>query len=134
VAERYFAPEEVEQLIPRLAVIMARVMAAHAEGSEARAWLEGEQRRITIAGGGIVDQTAWRAARGRLERSAPAVQEGLAAIHHLGGVPKDLGLGLVDFLHLRAGREVNLCWRYGEERITHWHGLTEGYGKRKPLA
>ena len=42
-------------------------------------------------------------------------------------------MGLVDFLHLRDGREVNLCWRYGEERITHWHGLREGYAARKPL-
>jgi hypothetical protein len=134
VAERYFSPDEVERLIPRLSEIMGRVKAAHAEGAEARAWLQHEQRRITEAGGGIVDQAAWRAARERRERSAPAVQKGLEAIQRLGGVTKDLELGLVDFPHLRDGREVNLCWRYGEQRITHWHGLTEGYARRKPLA
>jgi hypothetical protein len=133
VADRYFTPDEVEKLIPRLAQIMGRVTAAHADGSAAREWLQGEQRRITMAGGGVVDQAAWRAARERLDRGAAAVQEGLRAIHTLGGVPKDLTLGLVDFLHLREGREVNLCWRYGEARITHWHGLDEGYGRRKPL-
>ncbi len=133
MSERYFGPEEVERLIPRLAPIMERVMAAHAEGSEARAWLEREEQRITMAGGGVVDQAAWRATRQRLDRSVRTVQEGLGAIQELGGVTKDLGLGLVDFLHLRDGREVNLCWRYGEERITHWHGLSEGYAKRKPL-
>ena len=134
MAERYFSPDEVERLIPRLSEIMGRVKAAHAEGAEARAWLQHEQRRITEAGGGIVDQAAWRAARERLEHSAPAVQKGLEAIQRLGGVTKDLELGLVDFPHLRDGREVNLCWRYGEQRITHWHGLTEGYARRKPLA
>ena len=133
MSERYFGPEEVERLIPRLSSIMARVMAAHAEGAEARAWLEKEQQRITMAGGGVVDQAAWRATRERLDRSARTVQEGLEAIRKMGGVTKDLGLGLVDFLHLREGREVNLCWRYGEERITHWHGLSEGYATRKPL-
>jgi hypothetical protein len=133
VAERYFTPEEVERLLPRLSAIMARVMDASAEASEARAWLDGEQRRVAVAGGSVVDQAAWRLARERLERSAPAVQEGLRAIHDLGGVTKDLGLGLVDFPHLRDGREVNLCWRFGEERITHWHGLAEGYASRKPL-
>ena len=133
MSDRYFGPEEVERLIPRLTPIMERVMAAHAEGGEARAWLEREQQRITMAGGGVVDQAAWRATRERLDRSARTVQEGLAAIQTMGGVPKDLGLGLVDFLHLREGREVNLCWRFGEERITHWHGLGEGYAKRKPL-
>jgi hypothetical protein len=61
------------------------------------------------------------------------VQQGLEQVQALGGVPKDLGLGLVDFIHLRNGREVNLCWRYGEGKITHWHGLDEGYSSRKPL-
>ena len=86
-----------------------------------------------MSGGGIVDQAAWRAARERLDRGARDVQQGLEQVQALGGVPKDLGLGLVDFLHLRDGREVNLCWRYGEEQITHWHGLDEGYASRKPL-
>jgi hypothetical protein len=133
VAERYFSPGEVERLIPKLTPIMARVMAANAEGGEAKAWLERERSRITLDGGGVVDRTAWRAAQQRLERGTRVVQEGLAAIRELGGVTKDLGLGLVDFLHLRADREVNLCWRYGEERITHWHGLDEGFARRKPL-
>jgi len=61
------------------------------------------------------------------------VQQGLGAIVELGGAPKDLSLGVVDFLHLRDGREVNLCWKYGERAIRHWHGLDEGYAGRKPL-
>ena len=67
------------------------------------------------------------------QQGGRAIRAGLEEIHRLGGVTKDLGLGLVDFPHLRDGREVNLCWRYGERRITHWHGLDEGYAARKPL-
>jgi hypothetical protein len=133
VAERYWVPKDVERLIPRLTEIMDRVRTAQADAGEAREWLDTEQQRITMAGGGVVDQAAWRAVRQRLERGTEAVREGLAEIQELGGVTKDLGLGLVDFLHLRDGREVNLCWRYGEERITHWHGLDESYTARKPL-
>ena len=133
MAERYFGPEEVERLIPRLTRIMERVMAAQTATTEAKEWLQQEQRRIEMAGGGMIDQPAWRAARERVDRGARDVQQGLEQVQALGGVPKDLGLGLVDFIHLRNGREVNLCWRYGEERITHWHGLNEGYASRKPL-
>jgi hypothetical protein len=133
VAERYFGPEEVERLIPRLTRIMERVMAAQTATTEAKEWLQQEQRRIEMAGGGMIDQPAWRAARERVDRGARDVQQGLEQVQALGGVPKDLGLGLVDFIHLRDGREVNLCWRYGEEKITHWHGLDEGYASRKPL-
>jgi hypothetical protein len=51
----------------------------------------------------------------------------------MGGVTKDIALGLVDFLHLRDGREVHLCWKFGETAVRYWHGLDEGYASRRPL-
>ena len=54
-------------------------------------------------------------------------------VARLGGVTKDLEAGLVDFPHLRDGDVVNLCWKHGETSIEHWHGLDEGFAKRKPL-
>jgi hypothetical protein len=133
VAERYFTPEEVERLIPRLTTSMARLQAAQEAGRESQTWLDAEQQRITVSGGGVVDQGAWRARRDRVEESTREMREAIEEIQGVGGVIKDLGMGLVDFIHLRDGREVNLCWRYGEQRITHWHGLEEGFAARKPL-
>jgi hypothetical protein len=133
VSERYFSVADVEALIPELTRVMKQVMSANAEASEARERLQAEQRRIDLAGGGILDRRAWRADKERIERLTAEMQRGLGAIAELGGVPKDLSLGLVDFLHLRNGREVNLCWKYGEREIRHWHGLDEGYAGRKPL-
>jgi hypothetical protein len=133
VAERYFSVADVEALIPELTRVMKQVMSANVEASEARERLQAEQRRIDLAGGGILDRRAWRTDKDRIERLTAELQRGLGAIAELGGVPKDLSLGLVDFLHLRNGREVNLCWKYGEREIRHWHGLDEGYAGRKPL-
>jgi hypothetical protein len=133
VAERYFSVADVEALIPQLTRAMKQVMSANVEVTEARERLQAEHRRIDLAGGGILDRRAWRADKDRIERLTAEMQRGLAAIAELGGVPKDLSLGLVDFLHLRNGREVNLCWKYGEREIRHWHGLDEGYAGRKPL-
>ena len=133
MSERHFQPDEVERLIPTLTQIMERVKAAQAAALQAREALAAEQQRITMTGGGVVDQAAWKARRERLERSMRDVQAGLGEIQGLGGTIKDLGLGLVDFPHLRDGREVNLCWKLGETRITHWHGMDEGYAGRKPL-
>jgi hypothetical protein len=133
VAERYFSVADVEALIPELTRVMKPVMSANAEASEARERLQAEQRRIDLSGGGVLDRRAWRADKERIERLTAEMQRGLGAIAELGGVPKDLSLGLVDFLHLRNGREVNLCWKYGEREIRHWHGLDEGYAARKPL-
>ena len=133
MAERYFSVADVEALIPELTRVMKQVMSANVEASEARERLQAEQRRIDLAGGGILDRRAWRTDKDRIERLTAEMQRGLGAIAELGGVPKDLSLGLVDFLHLRNGREVNLCWKYGEREIRHWHGLDEGYAGRKPL-
>ena len=81
----------------------------------------------------MLDQRKWLADKERVEQLTAEVQRGLDQILKLGGVPKDLGLGLVDFPHLRHGEEVNLCWKLGEREIRHWHGLDEGYAARKPL-
>jgi hypothetical protein len=132
VADRYFEPADVERLIPALTSIMEGVMAAHAEMGEIQKQLRAEQERISLAGGGVPG-AAFRAGRERLEALTRRIQAGLQEIAGLGGVPKDLTLGLVDFPHLREGREVNLCWRFGEREIRYWHGRDEGYAGRKPL-
>ena len=46
---------------------------------------------------------------------------------------KDINLGLLDFPALIDGEEVLLCWKSGEEEITHYHRLNEGYIGRKPI-
>ena len=46
---------------------------------------------------------------------------------------KDFEIGLVDFPAVRDGREVYLCWKLGEDQVTHWHEVNTGYAGRKPL-
>jgi hypothetical protein len=85
-----------------------------------------------MAGGGVLADS-WREDVAALEQLTQAIQEALQRVVALGGMPKDVGLGLVDFLHLRDGAEVNLCWKHGERAVRWWHGLDEGYSARKPL-
>lgn len=54
-------------------------------------------------------------------------------LEELGVVLKDLDLGLLDFPSEREGEDVLLCWQVGEESVTSWHGLEEGYAGRKPI-
>ena len=133
MADRYFSPAEVEKLIPVLTRIMNDVMNAAREAGSARERRETERQRIALAGGSVLDRGAWVADTKLAEQLTRRVREGLDRVVGLGGAPKDLALGLVDFPHLRDGHEVNLCWKYGETEIRHWHGLDEGYAARKPL-
>jgi hypothetical protein len=52
-------------------------------------------------------------------------------IQATGAVLKDINTGLVDFTTLRNGREVYLCWKYGEEKIAYWHEIDAGFAGRK---
>jgi hypothetical protein len=56
-----------------------------------------------------------------------------AAITETGAELKDPDIGLLDFRALRHGREINLCWRLGEERIGFFHELDQGFRQRRKL-
>ena len=46
---------------------------------------------------------------------------------------KDVNIGLLDFSAQRDGREVYLCWKYGENDIAFWHEVDAGYAGRQPI-
>jgi hypothetical protein len=133
MGERHFTPDEVDELIPRLAEIVGRAMEHHRQASALQEHLQEEQSRIRAAGGSLVDQRDWKARAERLDGLAIEVREALREIAGLGGVTKDLGMGLVDFPGRVGGETVNLCWKHGETAVRFWHGLDEGYANRKPL-
>jgi len=133
VSERHFTPDEVDALIPKLAPIVERAMARHQEASALGLHLREEQERIEQSGGGLVDRRDWKARAERLDGLTIEVRGALQEILDLGGVTKDLEMGLVDFPGLVDGETVNLCWKHGETDVRFWHGLNEGYAQRKPL-
>ncbi len=46
---------------------------------------------------------------------------------------KDINTGLLDFSALKEGREVYLCWMYGEGEIAYWHEVDAGFAGRQPI-
>lgn len=47
--------------------------------------------------------------------------------------PGGLEHGLLDFPTRLDGRWVYLCWRLGEEKVSAWHEVADGFLGRKPL-
>jgi hypothetical protein len=47
---------------------------------------------------------------------------------------KGLDQGLIDFPHIRSnGEEVYLCWMVGENDISYWHRIDDGYAGRRRI-
>jgi hypothetical protein len=72
-------------------------------------------------------------AAGELALHAMKLEEGVKSILAMGIYIKDLDHGIIDFLGTRAGQEILLCWRYGEDDITFWHDVNAGFAGRQSI-
>lgn len=98
--------------------------------------LEHSQGELVTAiggNGGGYAATDLNAAQTELGSLADVALACVDKLEELGVVLKDLDLGLLDFPSEREGEEVLLCWHVGEDAVTSWHGLEEGYAGRKPI-
>jgi hypothetical protein len=123
--DRLFTISEANHLIPQLNARMASVRQAKAVLARTRDDIRRASARAEYGGG---------SAAGPLYiTTLHQISSNLQAMQEMGVVVKDVDLGLCDFPHLRDGRVVFLCWKYGEPEIKWWHETTTGYKDRCPL-
>ncbi|GAB4143647.1 MAG: hypothetical protein Tsb009_14840 [Planctomycetaceae bacterium] len=69
-----------------------------------------------------------------LEKDIQRIEGYIDELRALNVELKDPAIGLVDFRsRAEDGRDIYLCWKLGEEEITHWHELDAGFAGRQPL-
>jgi len=123
---KYFTIEEAEAQIDELESIFASALELRAKAlAKADLVKELEEK------GDAPSEAALE--RGRGEFLIKGFEEQLDRIVQMGAVPKGLEPGLVDFPYRLEDQEVYLCWTRGEKKITHYHGLAEGFSGRRPL-
>ncbi len=89
--------------------------------------------RIYLSGGMHVDVTAAARRRAERDKATQEAKDTLAEIEAIGVQVQDLEEGLLDFPCVMDGKTVMLCWKLGEDSITHWHEPEDGFAGRKPL-
>jgi hypothetical protein len=122
---RFFTVEEANACLPRLRLLLGEIQEVRTKVLAARPELWPILQK-SVGNGGSKKAGELAFEFNRLERAI----EGIKA---MGCVLKDADQGLIDFLSRREGREVYLCWRYGEEKVEHWHDLQAGYAGRQAL-
>lgn len=60
------------------------------------------------------------------------IQEEVGKLEEFGIEVKSLE-GLVDFRAMRGGRQVYLCWQFGELTVSYWHELDRGLAGRRAI-
>jgi hypothetical protein len=134
IAPPLFTLEAVNALVPRLRSLMGAQMARRSE-------IERRLKQLSELLGKTPetievderDPSDVRELKQDLLRRADIYQKAWSEIEEMGAVLKDPHAGLVDFYGHVDGKAVWLCWRYGEDAVTHYHGLEEGFAGRKPI-
>ena len=70
----------------------------------------------------------------QLDASMSKLEDFVDELSEIGCELKDYQMGLIDFVGRHDGRDVYLCWKLGEENITHWHELDSGFAGRQPVS
>ena len=127
---RLFTRDEAERTLPLVRRIIHDVLL------EFPAWRRAVSRyELLVASLRADDEEPPEAValHGEIAQRAVRMDGYLAELEQVGCVFKGFEEGLVDFYSLREDRLVFLCWRYGEERITHWHEIEAGFAGRQPV-
>jgi hypothetical protein len=132
MAPRQFTLEEAESLLPRLTELMLELRARKEEYDQFMRQVDELGQKLR--GNGHQMDTDLKEAQAGLEQSANDLNELAEKIHGMGCELKGIEEGLVDFRTEMNGREVYLCWKFGEDRIEWWHELDTGFAGRQPLS
>jgi hypothetical protein len=133
MSDRTFTLDEAQMLLPVLESLLRTAIAAKKLIDEVEAEHQALVHRIFVHGGthvNVVPVARRKAERAKAEQRA---KDALAEIDSIGVQVKDLNIGLLDFPCEVEGQTILLCWKLGEESITHWHGTDEGFAGRKPV-
>lgn len=128
-----FTLDEAHTLLPVLESLLRRGMEAKKQVEEIEAEFQKLNHRIFLVGGSEIDVVKLARRRAASDKGMQAIKDCLAEIEATGALVKDMDNGLLDFPCEVDGEIILLCWKMGEERITHWHGLEEGFAGRKPI-
>ncbi len=133
MADRSFTLEEAQSLLPVLESLLRNAIDGKKLIETVDAELQDLAHRVFLSGGLLVNIIQVARRKAEREKTIQRVKDTLAEIDSTGVQVKDLDIGLLDFPCQVEGRTVLLCWKLGENGITHWHDTSEGFAGRKPI-
>src|SRR3954469_13684955 len=133
MSERTFTLDGAQMLLPVLESLLKQAIQSKKLIEEVDAEMQELTHRIFLNGGTLVNVVHLAARKAAREKAIQRAKDAVAEIDATGVQVKDLDIGLLDFPCRVEGEIVLLCWKLGEQGITHWHGTEEGFAGRKPI-
>ena len=133
MADRTFTLQEAQNLLPVLESLLRTAIDGKKLIEAVDNELQELAHRVLMSGGLLVNVVQMARRKAEREKAIHRVKDTLAEINAIGVQVKDIEIGLLDFPCKVEGRVVLLCWKLGEQGITHWHTSSEGFAGRKPV-
>ncbi len=91
------------------------------------------EEKCLVPGAGQAGGEDLVALRRRYDVELNKLHELTDELNAIGCEVKDVHRGIVDFRTVYRGREVEFCWRPGDEKIEFWHELNDGFHDRRMI-
>lgn len=126
---RFYSIDQANARLRELSPLLERLKADRDAVAEAQR----ELARFRSTNGNRTHAAELKAREERIRELVVRMERYVAQIVAWDVTLRDIETGLVDFPALVSGRQVCLCWRFGEDGLAWWHELEAGFGGRKPL-
>jgi hypothetical protein len=133
MSSRTFTLDEAQDLLPVLESLLRGAIDGKKLIESVDAEFQAIAHKIFLSGGMSINVVHLARRKAQREKAVQRVKDAMAEIDAMGVQVKDLDIGLLDFPCEVDGQVVLLCWKLGEQSITHWHGVSEGFAGRKPV-
>ncbi|MCQ6559269.1 DUF2203 domain-containing protein [Paenibacillus mendelii] len=132
--KKTFTLSEANALLPQLKADLAQLQNLAKQFEERYLELEKAKAQYEPSYGRAEDaKDPFFEAEGQLDFMRVEADLLVANFERKGVLLKMVNPGLIDFPAIVNGEHVLICWKEGEERITHYHGWHDGFQGRKPL-
>jgi hypothetical protein len=129
-AIKIFTVERANSALPLVRRIVQDIVAEHPHWKDLVSRYELAAAGARAEWGESPEQVALRREVDTIAQRINGYVDELAGV---GCLLKGFEHGLVDFYATHGGRLVFLCWRLGEQAVTHWHEVDAGFAGRQEI-
>ena len=124
--KRRFSLEQANRSLPLVKRVVGDIVQTHAQAMKLQH--EVERQASSKTGTGL------KSMQEQLDSCMNKLEDFVDELSEIGCELKDYQAGLIDFVGKHEGRDVYLCWKLGEDHITHWHELDSGFAGRQSIS
>lgn len=128
--KRYFTLDQAQEILSEVNEIMKKLL----EGKDALDLLNSIKIDYTDDYSGEFNEINFTKVNKDFHKLSYEFFSRIEDLESRGCILKDLNEGLIDFYSIFEGKEIFLCWKYGEERIEYWHDIEGGFSGRQHIA